>query len=120
MNSVADVAKAALRTLLRGTGMLGPDQLQALLVRCSQCEMGAEIKAFASRIVTDGTGASPETSSLVAALVNDPVLAHSTLRASGKTRRVANWGVASATQDAACRGRCSRSEKLISQLIALL
>lgn len=79
----ADVAKAALRTLLRGVAFLAADHLQAVLVRCAQCSMSSEISSLAARTVADGTGASAETAALVAALVEDSNLAQKTLKSSG-------------------------------------
>lgn len=80
----ADVAIAALRTLLRGVASLEAEDLQAVLVRCAQCNMGGEVKSVAARTVADGTGASPETTALVAALANDPSLARQALQSSGE------------------------------------
>ena len=53
-------------------------------MRCGQCNMTAEIRSFASKIITDGTGASPETAALAAAMVDDASLARSALQSSGK------------------------------------
>lgn len=79
----ADVAVAALRTLLRGVAFLEAEDLQAVLLRCMQCNMGGEVSSVAARTVANGTGASPETAALVAALVDDSNLARKALHSSG-------------------------------------
>ena len=79
----ADVAVAALRTLLRGVAFLEAEDLQAVLLRCVQCNMGGEVSSVAARTVANGTGASPETAALVAALVDDSNLARKALHSSG-------------------------------------
>ena len=79
----ADVAVAALRTLLRGVAFLASEDLQAVLLRCAQCDMGAEVSSVAARTVANGTGASPETAALLAALVDDSRLARKALHSSG-------------------------------------
>lgn len=45
--------------------------------------MGGELSSLAARTVANGTGASPETAALVAALVDDPSLARKALHSSG-------------------------------------
>jgi len=81
----ADIAKAALRTLLRGAPCLDPPALQTLLVRCAQCGMTTEIHNFAARIVAVGTGADPEVAALAASLVQDSGLARTALQSSGQS-----------------------------------
>lgn len=80
---IADVAIAALRTLLRGVAFLEGEDLQAVLLRCAQCNMTGEVSSVAARTVANGTGASPETTALVAALVDDSNLARKALHSSG-------------------------------------
>ena len=60
---------------MRGVAFLKAEDLQAVLVRCAQCNMTAEVSSLAARTVADGTGASAENSALVAALVDDANLA---------------------------------------------
>lgn len=59
------------------------ETLQAILVRCAQCNMTEDIKGFALRIVSEGTGAGPGPSAVAAALVDNPSLSHNVLQSSG-------------------------------------
>ena len=62
---------------------LEAEDLQAVLLRCAQSNLVGELNSVAARTVANGTGASPETTALVAALVDDSSLARQALQSSG-------------------------------------